>query len=235
MIVSFSHPQEDEFALLALGAPSPILRLAFPNDPPMHMEMLDMEGVSAPDLARWKRAMFDFIRAQTYLKGKPLVLKSPPHTGRIRLLAEMFPQAKFIHLVRDPYSLFPSTRRLWYALEQVQGFQVPRYEYLDDYVFAAFERMYRGFDQQRPFIDDSPSAKSVTKTSSRIRWANFAVSTSTSISATSNRSATRSRPPSTPARPTARLPTHSKNPSRRRSVTAGANISRSTAMQRTGT
>ena len=61
MIVSFSHPQEDEFALLALGAPSPILRLAFPNDPPMHMEMLDMEGVSEPDLARWKRAMFDFI------------------------------------------------------------------------------------------------------------------------------------------------------------------------------
>ena len=96
-----------------------------------------------------------FHPAQTYLKGKPLVLKSPPHTGRIRLLAEMFPQAKFIHLVRDPYSLFPSTRRLWYALEQVQGFQVPRYEYLDDYVFAAFERMYRGFDQQRPFIDDS--------------------------------------------------------------------------------
>ena len=137
------------------GRSEPILRLAFPNDPPMHMEMLDMEGVSEPDLARWKRAIFAFIRAQTYLKGKPLVLKSPPHTGRIRVLAEMFPEAKFIHLVRDPDSLFPSTRRLWYALEQVQGFQVPRYEHLDDYVFSAFERMYHGFEQQRPFVDDS--------------------------------------------------------------------------------
>lgn len=153
MLVSFSHPQEDEFALVALGAPSPYLRLAFPNDPPMHMEMLDMEGVSTPDLSRWQQALFDFVRAQTYLKGKPLILKSPPHTGRIGVLADMFPDAKFIHLVRDPYALFASTRRLWYALEQVQGFQLPRYEQLDEYVFAAFERMYHGYEQQRPQVD----------------------------------------------------------------------------------
>jgi hypothetical protein len=155
MAVSFDHPQEDEFALVALGAPSPMLRLAFPNDPPAHMNFLDMEGVDEKELARWKKAMLDFVRAQTYLKGKTLVLKSPPHTGRIRLLAELFPGAKFIHLVRDPYALFPSTRRLWYALEQVQGFQVPRNEYLDEYVFSSLERMYRGFERQRAAIPDA--------------------------------------------------------------------------------
>lgn len=155
MAVSFQHPQEDEFALVAMGAPSPMLRLAFPNDAPVHMEFLDMEGTDAKDLSRWQDAMRQFIRTQTYLKGKPLVLKSPPHTGRIRVLAEMFPGAKFIHLVRDPYSLYASTRRLWYALEQVQGFQFPKFKQLDEYVFSAFDRMYRGFEEQRPSIPES--------------------------------------------------------------------------------
>ena len=34
MAVSFDHPQEDEFALISMGAPSPLLRIAFLNDPP---------------------------------------------------------------------------------------------------------------------------------------------------------------------------------------------------------
>ena len=156
MAVSFDHPQEDEFAMVAMGAPSSMLRLAFPNDPPPCMELLDMQGVAPDDLRRWKEALLTFVRMQTYLKGKPLVLKSPPHTGRIQVLAELFPEAKFIHLVRDPFVLFPSTRRLWYALESVQGFQLPRYEHLDEYVLSAFERMYGGFEQQRGAIDARP-------------------------------------------------------------------------------
>jgi hypothetical protein len=155
MAVSFKHPQEDEFALMAMGAPSPMLRLAFPNDPPPYMELLDMEGVAPQVLQSWKAAMQRFIQMQTYWKRKPLVLKSPPHTGRIEVLSELFPQAKFIHMVRDPFSLFPSTRRLWRALDEVQGLQIPRYKSLDEYVFAAFERMYRGFERQREKIDAS--------------------------------------------------------------------------------
>jgi len=149
MSVSFDHPQEDEFALVSMGAPTPILKLAFPNDPPPYLELLDMVEVREDVLRRWQEGLMHFVRAQTYLKDKPLVLKSPPHTGRIGVLAEMFPGAKFVHIVRDPYAVFSSTRRLWVALEEAQAFQIPRHEHLDDYIFAAFERMYRGFESQR--------------------------------------------------------------------------------------
>ena len=155
MSVSFDHPQEDEFALMSLGAPSPMLRLGFPNDPPPYMELLEMEGVAEEDLRRWKEVIVTFVRTQTYAKRKPLVLKSPPHTGRIGVLAELFPEARFIHIVRDPFSLFASTRRLWCALDEIQGFQRPTHEHLDDFVWAAFERMYQGFERQRPAIDES--------------------------------------------------------------------------------
>jgi hypothetical protein len=155
MSVSFKHPQEDEFALLSMGAPSPIMRMAFPNHPPPWMEFLDMEDVDQDELTRWQDTLSRFVRTQTYAKCKPIVLKSPTHTGRVEILSQMFPGAKFIHMVRNPESLFPSTRRLWISLDLAQGFQLPRHEHLDEFVFTAFERMYGGFERQRKSLDSS--------------------------------------------------------------------------------
>jgi hypothetical protein len=155
MAVSFEHPQEDEFALIGMGAPSPLLRTAFPNDPPPYMEFLDMEGVDPVDLQRWQACLKKFVAMQMMLKKKGLVLKSPTHTGRVKILSEMFPNAKFVHISRDPCQLFSSTQRLWTALDEAQGFQIPREENLDEYVFSALERMYGGFERQRPALDPS--------------------------------------------------------------------------------
>ena len=155
MAAGFHHPQEDEFALCAMGAPTPYQRMAFPNNPPPHLEFLDMEGVSEQDLQVFKQALMEFVQLLTFYKGKRLILKSPPHTGRIQVLSEMFADARFIHIVRDPYAIFPSTRRLWQSLDAVQGLQLPRHTDLDEYVFRCFERMYHGFEQQRSAIDPS--------------------------------------------------------------------------------
>ena len=152
VVVGWDRPQEDEFALLTLAAPSPYLRMAFPNTPAPYMEFLDMEGCDARDLARFEAELRRFRKTLTWRTGKRILLKSPTHTGRIDFLARMFPGAKFIHLVRDPRALFPSTQRLWRSLDAVQGMQVPREEGLDDYVFECLTRMYRGFDRQRPLI-----------------------------------------------------------------------------------
>jgi omega-hydroxy-beta-dihydromenaquinone-9 sulfotransferase len=149
MLTGAYYPQEDEFALGNLGCPTPYWRMVFPNEPPCYMELLDMQGVAPSLLARWKRDMDWFVRAMTFYKRKPLILKSPPHTGRVGLLAEMFPQARFIHITRNPETLFASTRRLWPTLDLAQGLQIPRNEHLDEYIFEAFERMYRGFESQR--------------------------------------------------------------------------------------
>ena len=42
--------------------------------------------------------------------GTQYLSKNPPHTGRVRTLLEMFPNAKFIYLKRNPYTVFESTR-----------------------------------------------------------------------------------------------------------------------------
>src|SRR5262245_39117981 len=135
------RPQEDEFALCMMGLPSPYATIAFPNHPPQDQEYLDFEGVPRAALARWQKALHGFLVRVTYKTGKRLVLKSPPHTSRIAVLKEMFPGALFVHIVRDPRVVFPSTVNLWRTLYSVQGMQVPRYEGLEEHVFATFSRM----------------------------------------------------------------------------------------------
>jgi hypothetical protein len=148
--IGFDRPQEDEIALCTMGAPTPMLRLAFPNHPPPYMEFLDMQGTDPEDLEHWRSAMDQFLRGIAYMRPhQRLVLKSPPHTGRIEELWRMFPGAQFVHISRDPRALFPSTVRLWKALDEAQGLQVPQHNNLDEYVFAACERMYGGYSRQR--------------------------------------------------------------------------------------
>ncbi|HEY2827113.1 MAG TPA: sulfotransferase [Pirellulales bacterium] len=156
MATGWNRPQEDEFALVAMGSPTPYYRMAFPNEPPLDNEFLDMEGCAPEKLNRWRSDMRRFVQMLTMKnQGKRLVMKSPPHTGRIEELAKLFPGAKFVHIVRDPYTVFPSTRRLWVSLDWAQGLQHPHYKNLDEYVLSSFERMYRGFNRQRPSIPDA--------------------------------------------------------------------------------
>jgi omega-hydroxy-beta-dihydromenaquinone-9 sulfotransferase len=155
MGAGFDYPQEDEFALANLGCPTPYLQIAFPNEPPKYMELFDMQEVSDDVMARWEREMLAFAKALTLAHGRRLILKSPPHTGRLQVLSRLFPGAKFIHITRHPEQLFVSTRRLWKSLYHIQGLQVPRYKDLDEYIFRCFERMYEGFERQRQALAPS--------------------------------------------------------------------------------
>ncbi len=152
MPMGWHRPQEDEFALCNMGIPSPYLSVAFPNEAPAFPAYLDMETVHGEARARWKRALYSFYQAVTFRSGRPLVIKSPTHTSRIEILLEMFPDARFIHIVRDPAAVFPSTIRLWKTLDEGAGLQDPTYAGLEEEVLSTFERMYRAFDGQRALL-----------------------------------------------------------------------------------
>lgn len=152
MPFDWNRPQEDEFALCNLGLPSPYLSLIFPNEPPRYDAFLTLEGIPDRELSRWKEGFLQFLKAVTVQCGKRIVLKSPPHTSRIKVLLEMFPRAKFVHIYRDPYAVFPSTINLWKRLSKDEALQVPHYRGLEERVFSTFCKMYEAFEQARPLI-----------------------------------------------------------------------------------
>ena len=69
-----------------------------------YYRFVTMEGVGRNAIKEWKEKYIYFLKKVAYYhKGKRLVLKNPANTARIKLLFEMFPEAKFIHIYRNPY------------------------------------------------------------------------------------------------------------------------------------
>ena len=153
MAVGLSRPQEDEFAICALGMNSPYRDVAFPNNDPIDAEYLTLRSLSDKDRSRWLDAFEYLIKALTFKYKKTLVLKSPPHTARIAAILERFPDAKFIHISRDPFVLFPSTVNLWMKLAKIHGLQFPKGgAKLEEKVLKNFEEMYESFFEAIPNV-----------------------------------------------------------------------------------
>ncbi|MCP4601264.1 MAG: sulfotransferase [Proteobacteria bacterium] len=152
MKAGWEKPQEDELAMCNMGIRSPYLTVAFPNRPPQNQEYFELSEVSDKELARWKRSLRWFLKCVTIQKAGRIVLKSPPHTFRVKLLLKMFPNARFVHIVRNPYALFTSTVKLWKNLYRTHGLQMPRFEGLEEYIFDVGQRMYEVFERDRNLI-----------------------------------------------------------------------------------
>ena len=156
MPIRWNYPQEDEWAMVNMGLPSPYLTILFPNRPPQRPEYLDLRGVPPAELVRWKARMAWFLKCLTLRESKRIVLKTPFHTARIRTLLAMFPKARFVHVVRDPYVIFSSTMHTWQQLYYFEGVQVPHYAGLEEYVLDTFVRMYEAFEKD---IQDVPPSQ----------------------------------------------------------------------------
>jgi hypothetical protein len=152
MAAGWERPQEDEFALCMLGQLSPYLTVAFPNRGPQFTEYLDLEGLSPRALASWKATFLRFLRELTFKDRRRLILKSPPHSCRIGVLLEMFPDARFVHIVRNPYVVFPSTVNLWKSLYRAHGLQRPTFAGLEEHVLDTFVRLYDRLKEGRKLI-----------------------------------------------------------------------------------
>jgi len=154
MAMGWDHPNEDEWALCHLGQPSPYSTSAFPNHPPQHPEYLDLERVPPPARERWKACFLGFLKQLTVRDPRRIVLKSPTHTYRIKVLLELFPEAQFVHIVRNPYEVFSSTIKLLKTLYTNFGLQQPRFLGLEEYVIARFvhlhERLGDGVGRLKP-------------------------------------------------------------------------------------
>ena len=86
--------------------------------------------------------------------GRALVLKSPPHTCRIRLLLEMFPDARFVHIHRNPYVVFQSMMHLRRSASPYFNLQRPDWSGLERQVIRCYRKMYDVFFEERDLIPD---------------------------------------------------------------------------------
>ena len=155
MSFGFLRPQEDEFALVSLGVRSPYLEWAFPNRSHDYDKYFTLSEISDASRAEWQYQLEWFLQRLTLKDHRRLVLKSPAHTARILTLLKLFPGASFIHIVRNPLEVIPSTVRMWQRMADSLALQVPKDRPLEDRMLDNFERMYRDFNRHRSVISDT--------------------------------------------------------------------------------
>ena len=152
MDISFESPQEDEFGLCNLGLPSPYLKVAFPNRPEPYPGSLDLEGLDPRLLDQWKKGFVHFLKTVSYAKPGRILLKSPTRTCRIKTLLELFPKAQFLHIVRSPYSVIPSTINLWHKIYPMQALQQPDFSGLESYVFEQYDHVMKRVEETKSLV-----------------------------------------------------------------------------------
>ena len=80
------------------------------------------------------------------------MLKNPVNTARIRLLLELFPDAKFVHAVRCPYDVFASTVHLHSRILPLTTLQRIPLKPATPIILSIYEDMMRRFLEDRDCI-----------------------------------------------------------------------------------
>jgi omega-hydroxy-beta-dihydromenaquinone-9 sulfotransferase len=147
-------PYEDEFALAAMSSVSPYTTMAFPQGQKRYDRFLTLRDASPDEIRRWKEAITEFLQKLSFKHQRPLVLKSPPHTCRIRLLLELFPDAKFVFIHRHPFDVFRSMKKLLSGGLRYWQMQDARCVDWQERTIRQFREMHEVYFEERSLIPE---------------------------------------------------------------------------------
>lgn len=152
MALSFQTPQEDEFAPCLMTALSPYLGVSFPRRDAAYARYLTFHDASPEEIARWRAAFVWFLKKLTLKYGRALLLKSPTHTARVRLLLELFPEARFVHIHRHPYEVFQSFQHYYDTAMWFTYLQRPDLDAINDRILGRYTEMFDALLEDVPLI-----------------------------------------------------------------------------------
>lgn len=152
--ISLRWPEEGEFAMSNLSPYSYNHWLFFPKNT---LEIFDksvrFKGLSESEKADWERQYLRVIKlASLSMDGKRPLLKSPANTARIPVLLKLFPNAKFIHIYRNPYVIFPSFRHTFLKLTKLWKLQDITVEEVEDIILNVYKMVMGSYFEERHMI-----------------------------------------------------------------------------------
>jgi len=140
-------PAEEELALCADTLMSPHMAWHFPSRASDYgRRYLTFREATPAERARWIESLRMLARKLTARFGpRRIVFKSPLHTARIPLLLEAFPDARFVHVHRDPYTVFQSTRNMELKVEPLFRYQRSDLSGLDERILERYRSLYDAY------------------------------------------------------------------------------------------
>ena len=143
MPVLISSPQEDESALAAMVPLSPLHAVYFPSRfRDLVMAGTFHDGTTSTQRQEWEATLVYLHKKMAWASsGKRQLIKNPTHTARIAQLRRVFPNSKFIHVVRSPYEVFPSMCNFYWRLMRRFALQPYGNAPVEEVVLDVYERL----------------------------------------------------------------------------------------------
>ena len=147
-------PYEEEYAIANLSPYSFHHGWYFPRRIDHYFkQQVTFEGVESEAIEKWRQVYSYFLKKITYKNnGKRIMLKSLVNTGKIKLLLEMFPDAKFIHIYRNPYKVYLSTWKLYKKILPMFSFQHVKIEQFDKLIIKFYKELYTKYFEEKKLI-----------------------------------------------------------------------------------
>lgn len=154
MELNVNLPQEEEFAL------SNMLPCSYYNFwflPENMLEYCDrfltMKTATAEEHRIFRETFMKLIKISLWnTKGSQFLSKNPPHTGKVKEILEMFPNAKFIYLMRNPYTVFESTRSFFTNTIVPLQLQKISAAKMEENILEVYSRLYHTYEEEKKLI-----------------------------------------------------------------------------------
>jgi hypothetical protein len=142
--LSMDNPEEEDLAMACMSPYSYLHMYTFPRKARYFFEtyITNFHDLPESTIARWKDKYLTMLRKATLAAGgKRLVIKNCADSARIKTLLELFPDAKFIHICRNPYDVFRSTKFLYNAVLARSQLQEISQAEIEDWVSRFYSQL----------------------------------------------------------------------------------------------
>jgi omega-hydroxy-beta-dihydromenaquinone-9 sulfotransferase len=154
MSIALDGPQEEEYAIAGISPYSFYHHWTFPRKARDYFSKYVLfQDVPASVIRQWQEIYLTVLRkAALHAGNQQLLLKSPVNTARIRLVLAMFPHAKFIHVYRNPYVVFLSTRNMLQKLLAIAQLQTISLAEIEADILLFYRIMMQTYLAERALI-----------------------------------------------------------------------------------
>lgn len=148
-------PQEDELAIANMSAWSFYHGIYFPDRAADWIGRgLFFDGAGPDDIEQWKRLLHRYVAKMTVHQGRrPLLIRNPVHGARIGLLRSIWPDAKFIHVHRNPFDVHASAVRMFATLFRELAIQDHAID-ANDLVLATYPRLMTALLEEAESLEE---------------------------------------------------------------------------------
>ncbi len=151
--IALDLPTEEENPLSTFSSYSASHSFFFPQNESYYRKFAIFEGTSEKEKRNWQKAYKWMLkRISAHQNGKQLLIKNPHNTGRVKELLELYPNAKFIHIYRNPYEIYPSTYLMYDHVIKTQFLQNYSKEDIEQKIIYYYSSMMNRYFNERHLI-----------------------------------------------------------------------------------